>query len=365
MARRASAKNEASEKRSTIYDVARLAGVSAGTVSHVINRTAPISEETTKRVAEAMKALNYHRNENARALRTSDSKIVGIVIQDITSEYYAQSIASILDCAQKEGYAVFTANGQFNMNVLKNSVAALIERRVNGIIFVGGANDEAIYQLANAANVPIVFGDRFVPDFPCVEFNNYETVNHLVHALYRQGYRRFSYFGEGLSTQQNLDMRLNGFCDGVKSLGIPESDVDILLEIKREDIKMKTSFELFPRHLHRQSEDEKWVIVASNDMIAQGVISVALRAGWRVPEDVAVFGFDNISIASYATPSISTVVQDPYELGKCCFDLLKERMSNTDGAWANVMLEQEIAVRDSAWLDAGIAQSEGLRIYRD
>ena len=104
---------EKKARRSTIYDVAKRAGVSAGTVSHVLNGTAPISRETQARVWEAIRELGYTRNENARALRTSNSKIIGIVLQDIASEYYAQCTAGILQRAQEDGYAVLTLDAHF------------------------------------------------------------------------------------------------------------------------------------------------------------------------------------------------------------------------------------------------------------
>ena len=168
-------KNE-QNARSTIYDVARMAGVSAGTVSHVINRTAPISQETQKRVQQAIQKLDYRCNANARALRTSNPKIVGIAVQDISSEYYAQCTAGILQRAQEEGYAVLTTDGHFSPEALRSGVNALVERQVNGLIFVGGSRDEASYRSTDAAGVPIVFGDRYVEGFPCVQYNNYDTM---------------------------------------------------------------------------------------------------------------------------------------------------------------------------------------------
>lgn len=352
---------EKKQRRSTIYDVAKRAGVSAGTVSHVLNGTAPISQETQARVWEAIRELGYTRNENARALRTADSKIIGIVLQDIASEYYAQCTAGILQRAQEEGYAVLTLDAHFSPEVLRTGVSALVNRRVNGLIFIGGSRDRESYEMANAAGVPIVFGDRFVPDYPCVQFNNYETMNRLVRALYRQGYREFCYYGEALSSQQNLEERFGGFRDAVRALEIPKEKCEIILQSDLDSSKMKKAFDYFHQWFSKVSErPNARVIMTSNDMIAQGVISASLRSGLRVPEDVAVFGFDDISIAAYSTPSISTVVQDPYLLGDRCFDMLMQRMRNPRERIENLMLEQQIVLRESVKLDAANAAAEGL-----
>ena len=354
---------EKKSRRSTIYDVAKLAGVSAGTVSHVLNDTAPISQETKARVWDAIRALGYTRNENARALRTADSKVIGIVLQDIASEYYAQCTAGILQRAQEEGYAVLTLDAHFSQDVLRRGVSALVNRRANGLIFIGGAHDREIYEMANSAGVTVVFGDRYVPDYPCVQFNNYDTMNRLVHALYRQGYREFCYYGEALSSQQNLEERFGGFRDAVKALEIPRDKCEVILQSDLDSSKMKKAFDYF--HQWSWSAPERpdaRVILTSNDMIAQGVISASLRQGMKIPEDLAVFGFDNISIAAYSTPSISTVMQDPYLLGDRCFEMLLRRMRSPKEHLENLMLEQKIVLRESVKLDESNVTASGLSV---
>ena len=169
-------KEEKKAAKPTIQDVARLAAVSPGTVSHVLNGTAPISDETKARVRQAIRELDYHRNENARALRTADSKIIGVVLQDTSSEFYAQCTAGILQKAQEAGYAVFTVDAHFSPELLQSGVAALVDRRANGLIFVGGQKDLPCYESVADAGIPVVFGDRLVPRHPCVQFNNRQTM---------------------------------------------------------------------------------------------------------------------------------------------------------------------------------------------
>lgn len=352
------------KRRCTIYDVARHAGVSAATVSNVLNGTAPISEETRSSVLRSVQELGYTRNENARALRTANSKIIGIVLQDISSEYYAQCTARILQRAQEESYAVLTTDAHFSPRVLKTGVSALVNRCVNGLIFVGGSHDHESYMLAHSAGVPIVFGDRYVEGFPCVQFNNRETVYKLVHALYRQGYREFCYYGEALISQQNLEQRFGGFQDAMLDLGIPDSDYEVILQSDLNSSKMKKAFHYFQQWFLKTPKAERSrVILTSNDMIAQGVISATLRAGLRVPEDVAVFGFDNISISMVSMPSISTVAQDPSLLGDKCFEMLLQEMRNPGKQIENLMLEQQIVLRESVDLDAENALLEGLILH--
>jgi len=221
---------------------------------------------------------------------------------------------------------------------------------------------------AEAAGVPFVFGDRFVEGFPCVEYNNYETMYKLVQALYRQGYRKFCYYGEALFFQQNLEDRFGGFRDGLRDIGVPDCDVDVLLSEDLGDSKMRKAYELFQENLESmgmRSDHGKRVVLTSNDLLAQGVISALIRGGIRVPEDVAVFGFDNISIAKYSMPSFSTIVQDPFALGIECFEMLLKRMRNPGEKLENVRLKQKLVLRESSMLDPEIAVGGGLELHND
>jgi len=351
-------------RHSTIYDVAKEANVSPATVSHVLNGTAPISIPTQKRVFKAVRELDYRPNANARSLRAAKSQILGVVVQDISSEYYAQCTAGILQRAQQEDFVVLTTDIHFRADILHKSVKALVDRRVDGLVFVGGAGDEESIQMAASAGVPIVIGDRYLEGYPCAEFNNFETMHGLTHALYQSGYRRFAYMGESLDRQQNLERRYGGVIQALDETDVPEADRLIILNSQIYPTKMKSAYQIFQTIIRDTPRDRlPEIVITSNDMIAQGVISVALRNGLRVPEDIAVFGFDNISISIYCTPSISTVVQDPFLLGTTLFDMLKERMRS--GEHKNIVLPQQIAVRSSAPVAESFLVQQGLSIHQD
>ncbi len=351
-------------RHSTIYDVAKEAKVSPATVSHVLNGTAPISVPTQKRVFKAVRELDYRPNANARSLRASKSQILGVIVQDIASEYYAQCTAGILQRAQQEDFVVLTTDIHFCPDILHKSVKALVDRRVDGLLFVGGSRDQESIGMAASAGVPIVIGDRHLDGYPCAEFNNDETMYGLTRALLAAGHRRFAYMGEPPDRQQNLERRFGGVIRALDEAGVPEEDRTIILHPMMYPAKMKTAYQIF-QQLIRETPRQKLpeIVLTSNDMIAQSVISVALRSGLRVPDDIAVFGFDNISISIYCTPSISTVVQDPFLLGTTLFDMLLERIQSGEGK--NVVLPQEIAVRSSAPVRQDLLRAQGLRVYQD
>jgi LacI family transcriptional regulator len=353
-----------SVKHSTIYDVAKEAKVSPATVSHVLNGTAPISIPTQKRVLKAIRDLDYRPNANARSLRAAKSQILGVIVQDISSEYYAQCTAGILQRAQQEDFVVLTTDIHFCPDILHKSVKALVDRRVDGLMFVGGSRDEDSIRMAASAGVPIVIGDRFLEGYPCAEFNNFETMCGLTRALFAAGYRRFAYMGEPTDRQQNLERRFGGVIHALDEIGVPLTNRTIIINPQLYPSKMKSAYQIF-HQLILETPREKLpeIVLTSNDLIAQSVISATLRSGLRVPDDIAVFGFDNISISIYCTPSISTVVQDPFLLGTTLFDMFLERIKN--GKCENVVLPQQIAVRSSAPVLPELLTKYGLVIHTE
>ena len=137
----------------TIVEVAKYAGVVPSTVSHVLNGTAQITDETKAKVLRAIEALHYTPNASARNLRQKRTRLIGVILQDISSEFYAKCTASMLKEAVKDNYALMVMDACFDNNNVRAQVSALIERRVEGIVFVGGGNDEDILQEIEKYNI--------------------------------------------------------------------------------------------------------------------------------------------------------------------------------------------------------------------
>jgi len=347
----------AKNRKPTIGDVASLAGVAPSTVSHVINGTATITTETQERVQAAISKLNYSPNALARALRQKRSQLIGVVLQDISSEFYAHCAASILKAAREDNYVVLLCDASFNNDNVKFGVNALIERRVDGLIFIGGCGDEDIIKSACAAGVPVVLGDRHLNDLPSVEFDNESTVKSLVCALYETGYRRFAYAGEPITIQTNLEARFRGFIDGLRACGIDENNSTVILDEALHHLKLQESYNLFQKHFHDVPVDIRpEVIVTSNDMIAHGFLSAARRMGLCVPKDIAIVGFDDISISEYFGPSLTTISQDPNLLGKSCYQLFKNVIKGRKKTTHDILL-QTIKVRESAVIPEDILKN--------
>ena len=278
----------------TIKDVAKLAKVSPSTVSRVLSGNPSISDDTCKRVKNAVKELHYTPNTTARSLRCEKSKSIGVVFPDISGEFYATCASAILKYARMSDYTVLFTESGHNLKAEKDSIKALLERRIDGIIFIGDNSDIPLIQSIAAQSIPIVTGDRKVGNIPSVTFNNRETVQKMVDSLYKSGCREFMYVGETPTGQSNLLDRYNGY----------------------------------------------------TDVIAQGIISAAHENGINIPNDMQITGFDDSLSSAYFIPSVTTVSQNIDELAKRCFSMLMDLINKKSSV--SSIIEQNIIARNSA-----------------
>lgn len=329
--------------KTTLKDVATAAGVSVSTVSRVLSGSASISEETCERVRAEAKRLNYTLNSAARSLRCDRTHSIGVVFPDISGEFYAICASAILKYARKKDYAVlFTESGR-NTAAEEKAVRALMERGVDGIIFIGDNTHDEIVIRTLANEVPIVTGDRHIEGIPSVTYNNRETIYAVTEKLYESGCRSFVYVGEPTDGQDNLKMRNLGFMDFISS----HSDVqaESIFDSRLHDDKLKAGSELFIEKIKAISPD---AIITSNDLIAIGIISAAHKAGINIPSDMSVTGFDDLRASAYIIPSLSTIRQDITKLAKLCVSMVDDAINQKPVQ--NAVIMQEIISRESAAL---------------
>lgn len=325
-------------QKATIKDVAKIAGVSPSTVSRVISGNASISEQTCQKVRDAAQKLGYIPNTAARNLRCDKSKSIGVILPDMSGEFYSLCASSLLKYARKAGYTVlFTEINGYSDSI--DELNILLQYGVDGIIFIGGTNSTLIHQAAQS--VPVVTGDTTAENIPCVIFNNRATVKKLTTLLYKNGFRKFLYLGETFSGFSNLSERYAGFTDGLSQYN--NASMITMLEDSLHSDKLSTSFKLFTSKIIPIMPE---VIITSNDLIAQGIISAAHKTGISIPKDIAVTGFDDMVSSAYYTPSVTTIRQNGDKLSMLCMDKIIKLIENKPVS--SSIIEQEIIIRDSA-----------------
>lgn len=336
-------------KRVTMVEVAKKAGVTIGTVSHVINNTAPISEETTMRVMQIIKELNYKPNSTARALRTNHSKTIGFMVPDVTNDFYSIISSTFMDCAHNDGYTVLVLSYQYSREIEEIEMANLIDKNVDAILlFNGYRDDDLLDNIKNTnGNPPIILADRSKPGFASIEFDNVNALIKVINMLKSKGYTKIGYISEPLELQ-NLKARYNGYLMGMKQNGLDVHEDYIYISSKPELNMLKHGYRYMQNLLATKDRTElPEVYINSSDLLAIGIMRAIKEAGYRIPEDIAVVGFDNIEMSQYVDPPLTTVDQDKELMGTLAWKVVKEALSGKISKDPGATLTQNIIIRKS------------------
>ncbi len=333
-------------RRPTQEDVARLAGVSRATVSYIINNRTDgnvrISEETRCRVLEAIEELGYRPNVLARSLRQGQTHTIGMIVPDNTNPFFAEVARGVEDTSFEQGYSVILCNsdGDLDKELLYTNVLA--EKRVDGILFVAaGMSTERICALQER-RMPVVVVDR---DIPGVAVDSVMTANErggwlAARHLVELGHRRIGCIA-GPSDVTPSAERVTGYRQALREAGLP---VDEAL-VTKGDFQYESGYRAARQLL--LIEEPPTAIFACNDLMAIGAISAAVELGRQVPADLSVVGFDDVPLASFANPALTTVIQPKYEIGVVAATMLLQRMQDPDRPPHRKMLDSELVVRQS------------------
>ena len=323
-------------------DVAVRAGVSITTVSHVINESRPVSQELRLRVLAATRELDYQPNLLARGLRCGQTHTLGVIVPDSANPFFAEVARGIEDTVFKHGYNIILCNsdGDLDKELLYANVLSL--KQVDGILFVAvGVSTEHILAL-EGQSIPVVVVDREVPHaaVDSVLTDNARGGWLATRHLLDLGHRRIACVA-GPSDVAPSAERLTGYRRALDDDAIPVDEALIL----RGDFQYESGHQA-ARHL-LSMDSPPTAIFASNDLMAIGAISAAVEMGQHVPADLSVVGFDDVRLASFANPALTTVAQPKYEMGVVAATMLLERMRDPGMPPRRRVLDTELIVRRS------------------
>lgn len=311
----------------TMKDVARLAGVSQPTVSRVLNNTTTpiaVSETTRNKVLEAVAKLGYRPNMTARSLRTQRTQMIALLIADISNGFYHPIARAIQEVARQHDYDVLIANSDHRYENEKHFCEAVIRRPVDGVIAVPIHLDEDdIDRLTTLARTPVVALGQHVRH-PAVDVVGVDdrtaTCAAVTWLLTERGYETVGYLGVPDSYPPG-PRRFQGYKEALEQTGRPFDprfvyEGDFSLESGRRAARALLDQTFWPR-----------AIFAINDLMAIGLILELRAAGYRIPEDLAIMGFDDIAEATIVSPALTTVAQDPADIGRKLASALFDRIS--------------------------------------
>ncbi|MBB5781336.1 LacI family DNA-binding transcriptional regulator [Nonomuraea jabiensis] len=320
----------------TIYDVAREAGVSAATVSRVLNGAQTVDPAMVARVLTAVRELGYRPNAVARNLRRSRTTLWAVIISDIGNPFFTAMVRGVEDVAQQEGYSVVLCNSDEDPAKEETYVAAALSEQMAGVIISSSGSVKAAKTLIDSP-VPVVAVDRELPRgaVDTVVVDNEGGARTATEHLLAAGYRRIACIAgpEGVST---ADLRLRGY-----TAALPGDPV-----IVRADFREQGGYDAMAALL--SSPEPPDAVFVANNLMTVGALRCLTERGVDVPGQVGLVGFDEIPWADLVHPSPSTVTQPTYELGRMAARLLVDRIAAPAAKPATIVLPAELHPRQSS-----------------
>ena len=328
---------------STIYDVAKRAGVSTATVSRVLSQPALVSPDTRHKVMRAVEFLDYAPNSAAKNLRTLRTGNLLVTVPDISNPFFALILQGIEDAAQREGYAVLLGDTQHDEEREERYALMLKRKEADGLIVLGHRLPKEATALVRAMAprcAPVVNGCEFTPKLgiPSVHIDNAKAAAEAMDYLYRLGHRHIGIITGPLVSPLSRD-RLRGATARAKQ---QKAERDFI--VTSGDFSIESGAVGAERLLGRKVRPT--AIFCFNDEMAMGVIETARRQQRRVPDDVSVVGFDDIRYARHLNPPLTTVAQPMRQIGEGTVRLLLEILLE-DKAPESVTLPHTLVVRSS------------------
>jgi DNA-binding LacI/PurR family transcriptional regulator len=331
----------------TIKKVAERAGVSVGTVSHVINASVPVSEPLRLKVQAAIRELNYHPNHVARSLKTRKTRTLGIIVPDLTISFFPQVIRGAETKARACGYSLIAVNSTDDCERQKELLSLLHSQRVEGILLVVASGPSPITQMSRIreAGIPVVCLDR-VPDRVAVDSVAVEdeTAAEMgVEHLLAMGHRRIAIV-TGPMALKNERRRLMGYRQSLRRAGVEVRDELVWNgNLRSEDVAVMCADQL--RSLVQRPD----AIFSTNGPTALGVLRALRECRLRTPEDIAFVTFDELTVDDVFAPAVTTVVQPAREIGYRAAEILLRRLDgDSEPDPITVRLPATLKVRETS-----------------
>ncbi|NBI13606.1 substrate-binding domain-containing protein [[Haemophilus] felis] len=328
----------------TMKDIARIAKVSTSTVSHVINNSRFVSDEIREKVMRVVKELNYTPSALARSLKVKETKTIGLLVTATDNPFFAEVVSGVEQYCHQHHYNLILSSTAGDKDRLLNNLQTLVQKQVDGLLLMCA---DARFQIGRDLNLPLPFVIMdWWPTDQSVDkiFENSEYGGYLAtKTLIDYGHRHIAIITGNLkkSLAQN---RLAGYQKALTEANIPLNPAWIIEEnfdIEGGISGMQKVLNLTPRPT---------AVFACNDSIALGAYQTLWRQGLRVPQDMSVIGYDNIHLAQYMSPPLSTINQPKAELGKLAVETLLQRIKNPQENYRTLLLEPEIIERESIQL---------------
>lgn len=329
-------------KKSTIKDIAREAGVSVSTVSRALNNACRVDAKTKKRIEEVAERMGYRPSIAAQSMRTQKSRLIFLVVPDITNPFYSTLAKTFQSLVQEKSYilALFNTNETLSEELAAIETAKAVS--ADGIVFTSVTSHQCVIDALKSLKAPTVLLNSYTAgEFDTVygqpKLGTYLSTKHLI----ENGHRRIAFAGAPTNTVIGKS-RKQGYIDALAEAGLPQEEhlsfeLGFSEEAGYRAGKYFVSLPCMPT-----------AICCANDIIALGVLAALYEAGVKVPEQISVIGMDDILYSRLSTPPLTTVSNDCVEFARCGFELLFDRIEGQyDGSPRSIVLGRQLIQRQS------------------
>lgn len=328
----------------TMKDVARLAGVSTSTVSHVINKDRFVSEAVTRKVDAAIKELNYAPSALARSLKIKQTRTIGMLITASTNPFYSELVRGVERSCFERGYSLVLCNTEGNEQRMNRNLETLMQKRVDGLLLLCTETHQPSREIMQRyPSIPTVMMDwsPFDGETDLIQDNSLLGGDLATQYLIDKGYSRIACI-TGPLDKTPARLRLEGYRAAMARAGI---SIPAGYEITG-DFEFNGGFEAMQTLLSHKQRPE--AVFVGNDAMAVGVYKALYQVGLRIPQDIAIIGYDDIELASYMTPPLTTIHQPKDELGELAVNVLIHRMAQPTIQQQRLQLTPVLMARGSA-----------------
>ena len=341
--------------RPDIHAVARLAKVSIATVSRTINNVATVDPKLAQRVWKAIETLGYSPNSQARALVSGRSRLLGLIISEITNPFFPELIQGFEDVAVENGYEILISSTNYDPQRMETCIQRMLERKVDGVAVMTFGIEAPLLDRLAQRKIPLVFVDVSPkgPLFSTIEVDYYHGIREAVQHLAVLGHRRIGFISGPLHLHSAGERR-NAFLRAVEEVGITPDPA----WLREGDHTLEGGIAVMQRILG--CPQLPTAIMASNDMTAIGVLHALYKTGARVPEDFSVIGFDDVNFAQFTLPPLTSVQMSRLSLARCAVMALRDHLDPQQrGAAPRYKVQTRLTVRQSTGLPPGSLQDRG------
>ena len=327
----------------SIKDVALRAQVSTTTVSHVVNHTRFVSDKVRVEVEAAIRELGYVPSAVARSLKSNTTKTIGMLIPNCSNPYFAEIVRSVEDHCFGAGYTLILCNTDDDPHRQGAYLQVLSEKRIDGMIIISTGEDKDLLRLLQGLPIPTVLLDREIEEVNCdlVETAHMQGGVMATEHLLGLGHRRIACLA-GPADLNSSAQRIEGWRKALTDAGLGAELGDLLWH---SDFSSQGGFTTMQSILALRPAPS--AVFVCNDLMCIGALSAAHQAGVRVPQDLSLIGFDDIELAKFTSPTLTTIAQPKHRIGVAAVDMVLERIQDGRVQARQVILQPELIVRNS------------------